>query len=435
MRKFVKSVSAAILVVSLLLCVIIGFYYVSLPDKYYLSENATFRIDTFFDISGGKTASDTKQVYAPTDVLAENEIDLCLFGMFPIKRVEAQQIERPLLIPCGMPFGIKILTEGAIVTEFGTVDNGENGFVAPARDGGIIVGDVIIEVNGIIVQSNDDVATAVQANPHETTVVLVRDGTEQTVSITPVRSAQDGVYKIGMWVRDSSAGIGTMTFYNPETLAFGGLGHGICDVDTGQIMPFSSGEAVPVYISGVIKGHPGVPGELNGTFLSHSTLGTLTANTEAGIFGVMEKYSQPENSEDLTAIEMAYKQEVTVGPATIRTTVDGDTPVEYDVMIEKIDYSDKNQVKNMVIRITDRELLRKTGGIVQGMSGSPIIQDGRLIGAVTHVFVSDPSRGYAIFAENMYRQLDAQTEQALNKIVGFVRTRCREYDEYYLDAA
>jgi stage IV sporulation protein B len=190
-----------------------------------------------------------------------------------------------------------------------------------------------------------------------------------------------------------------MTFYNPEDSTFGGLGHPVCDVDTGQMLPFSSGEAVSVYVSGVIKGYSGVPGELSGSFMSRVPIGVIKGNTDSGVFGIMESPPSIEG-----AIEMAYKQEVQIGAATILTTLEGNTPKEYDVIIEKIDYSDKNRVKNMVIKVTDTELLNESGGIVQGMSGSPIIQNGRLAGAVTHVFVSDPSRGYAIFAENMYRE-------------------------------
>ena len=193
-----------------------------------------------------------------------------------------------------------------------------------------------------------------------------------------------------------AAGIGTVTFYEPNTNRFGGLGHPVCDSDTGEIIPVSSGDVADVEITKVVKGYSGSPGELHGTFKSDMSSGTIYFNNKYGIFGEMFK---PVDSSG--GIPMGLKQEIETGPATIYTTIDGNGPQEYDINIEKIDYKNSG-TKNMTIKITDKELLEKTGGIVQGMSGSPIIQNGKLIGAVTHVFVSDPTRGYAIFCENMY---------------------------------
>lgn len=426
MRKFVKSVTGFFLFVSTLLCVVIGFYYVNLPDKYYLSDNKPFKINTFFDITAGEAAaSGTIQVFSPVSI-SKREIDLKLMGLFPIKRVTAEEIERPQLIPCGTPFGIKIITGGAIVTEFGEVE-GESGFSSPARDGGIKTGDVVVKVNGVDITKNNDISEAVQKNPEKAVIKHTRDGKNMTTEIVPVKSKRDDTYKIGMWVRDSSAGIGTMTYYNPANSTFGGLGHAVCDIDTGQTLPLLSGEAVSVYISGVVKGYSGTPGELSGSFLSRIPIGTIKGNTDSGVFGVMESPPVTDADEpEQGALPMAYKQEVQIGPAKIITTLEGNTPQEYDILIEKIDYSDKNKVKNMIIKVTDRKLLNKAGGIVQGMSGSPIVQNGRLAGAVTHVFVSDPTRGYAIFAENMYRESLTISEQIVIEDCG---------DNYMLEAA
>ena len=198
-------------------------------------------------------------------------------------------------------------------------------------------------------------------------------------------------------MRDSSAGIGTITYYDPQTAQFGGLGHPICDVDTGEIMPLLSGQVVKVVINDVVKGTSGDPGELKGSFASSKDSGTITSNDETGVFGTL--YSNPSQN---AALPVALKQEITEGAAKIYTTVSGTTPQEYDIEIEKIDISDTGKTKNMIIKVTDPNLLEKTGGIVQGMSGSPIIQNGKLVGAVTHVLVNDPQRGYGIFIENMY---------------------------------
>ena len=224
-----------------------------------------------------------------------------------------------------------------------------------------------------------------------------RDGREITFELTPVFSEYSRTYQVGMWVRDSTAGIGTMTFYEPSSGAFGGLGHPICDIDTGSVIPISSGEIVDVKINNVKKGYEGVPGELQGSFISGDAIGILNKNNKYGVFGSL--LIKPDTSK---AIPMGLKQDVRVGEATILTTVDGTIPKEYSISIEKIDYRNNDTAKNMVIKITDKELLEKTGGIVQGMSGSPIIQDGKLVGAVTHVFVNDPSKGYGVFTENMY---------------------------------
>ncbi|MDF2567582.1 MAG: stage sporulation protein, partial [Oscillospiraceae bacterium] len=212
----------------------------------------------------------------------------------------------------------------------------------------------------------------------------------------------DNTFKIGLWVRDSSAGIGTVTFYNPENSVFGGLGHAVCDVDTGQVMPIMSGEVVDVNINGVTRGSSGSPGELKGSFSSNKDSGSIAVNNETGVFGVL--YQNPSNH---SAIPIAMKQEVKTGKATIFTTVSGNTPQEYKINIEKVNLNDNSMTKNMVIKITDPELLQKTGGIVQGMSGSPIMQNGVLVGAVTHVFINDPTKGYGIFIENMYNHSKA----------------------------
>jgi stage IV sporulation protein B len=412
MRKIFKAAYGTFSFSVLLLCVIFCFYYTRLPDKFYLSETGTLSIRTFFNITadyGGQT----QQVLSSTDESnSAQTVHLRLFGIIPIKEVELERIDRPVLVPCGSPFGIKIRTDGAIVTSMGDID----GFPSPARMAGIKAGDIIKSVNGISIEKSSDITSATQLNsgvliPNTATVEIVRDGKEMSFDINPVKARKDNLYRLGVWVRASSAGIGTLTFFHPERGIFGGLGHGVCDVDTGRILPLSSGDAVSVTISGIIKGRPGEPGELSGSFLSRVPIGTIEQNTELGVFGTMNYAPTLESG-----IPMAFKHEVVTGAATILSTIGGSNPKEYDIYIEKLDYNENNKVKNMVIRITDKELIGKAGGIVQGMSGSPIIQNGMLAGAVTHVFISDTTRGYAIFAENMYRKMNdvmpAESENA-----------------------
>jgi len=216
--------------------------------------------------------------------------------------------------------------------------------------------------------------------------------------LNPGEKDEDGEYRLGAWVRDSMAGIGTMTFYDPQSGTFGALGHGVTDVDTGQLLPLDHGSIMDASVKAVKKGERASPGELKGDFDLTRDSGTLYANTECGIFGKL-------SAEDAArivgaALPIAKKDEVKTGKATILATVSGNETREYDIEIEKI-YSPSGSTRNLLLRVTDEELLAQTGGVVQGMSGSAILQDGKIIGAVTHVLLDDPSRGYGIFIENM----------------------------------
>jgi len=260
------------------------------------------------------------------------------------------------------------------------------------------MGDVLVSIDGTAVNTTEQVAGIIESAGDRTLYFIIRrDNITFDVRFRCEKSVNENRYKAGMWVRDSSAGIGTLTFYVPGSNVFGGLGHAICDVDTGEILPLSSGEVVPARIYSVIRGMSGEPGELRGGFEA-GTLGNLTVNGETGIYGFLTK--TPTIGD---VVQVAMKQQVKTGYAQILTTIDGTTPELFDVQIDQVRYNDSSPTRNMVIVITDKKLLEKTGGIVQGMSGSPILQDGKLVGAVTHVFVNDPTRGFAIFAENMLK--------------------------------
>ncbi len=263
----------------------------------------------------------------------------------------------------------------------------------PGRQG-IKTGDVIVSIDGETVTTTEQVASIVEESSGKTmTFHIRRDNIAFDIRFTPALSVNESRWKAGLWVRDSSAGIGTLTFFDPESQVFGGLGHAVCDVDTGEILPISSGEIVPARIYSVVKGAVGTPGELRGGFEAGS-LGSLRTNGETGIYG--ELSTAPADGQ---AVPVAMKQQVHTGQAQVLTTIHGTTPKLYDIRIDQVRYNDSAPTRNMVIVITDEELLEQTGGIVQGMSGSPILQDGMLVGAVTHVFVNDPTKGFAIFAE------------------------------------
>lgn len=322
------------------------------------------------------------------------------FGQTAIATLEQPQSARRMVVPGGTPFGIKMHTQGVLVVGMSDIQTGAK-TQNPAKDAGLKIGDVIVKIDGLTVNRNDDVARFVsQSGGEEILVTALRNDTEMDFYLTPTKSDYDKVYKVGVWVRDSSAGIGTMTYYDPEDLTFGGLGHAVCDIDTGELMPLFSGEIVDVNISGVNAGLSGRPGELRGTFLSGNSIGRLSLNSECGIFGVL--HSKPYNAKP---VPMAYRNEVVPGPAQVLVTISGNKPRMFNVSIERVNQGETSPNKNMVLRVTDPELLSLCGGIVQGMSGSPILQNGRLAGAVTHVFVNDPTRGYGIFAENMDNML------------------------------
>lgn len=400
MKNFLKAtVSAFSICIAALLCFL---FYISnlLPDRYMIAEGEEFSIRSQLNVTASVENKDSlRQVLTQSGNTYQAQLKL--FGSIPLKQVTVQVVDKQMVAACGSPFGIKMFTEGVMVVGLSDLDT-EAGPINPAKEAGIRIGDVVMRINGKEVYSNEQVGDILEKSGGKPLKVnLKRKNTPMTVTLVPHRSGVSDEFKAGMWVRDSSAGIGTMTFYDPISGVFGGLGHAVCDVDTGEILPLMKGEAVQVDITGCVKGESGVPGELQGNFYENGKLGNLYLNNETGIYGTLNSKITPP-----VLIPIAFRQEVKASSATILTTLNGSTPQEYDIMIEKVNFGDTNPTKNMVIRITDPKLLAKTGGIVQGMSGSPILQDGKLIGAVTHVFVNDPTRGFGIFAENMYYSID-----------------------------
>lgn len=391
MRRLTRGIAAVFLIISLTLMGAVGYYDAALPDTYYLSDGGTAAVDCFFDI---EIIPDGEVIAASAGSATAEETDaeIRLFGVIPVKSAKIIHADAKMLIPGGSPVGVKLLTEGVMVVKTAEVTEG----VSPASEAGIMAGDNILSANGEELNSSARLSEIIENSDGEPIVFkIMRNGRSSTVTVTPVYSETEGVYKAGLWIRDSTADVGTLTFIDPETGIFGALGHPISDSDTLTTLPLGSGEIVDVVITGYDKGERGCPGELYGTFVSGLASGTIELNCEQGIFGTMTYPSRQE------AIPIAYKAEVKTGPATILTTIDGSTPQEFEVEIERVTLSSAAKSKNIIIKVTDSELLEKTGGIVQGMSGSPIIQDGKLVGAVTHVFVSDPTRGYGIFIENM----------------------------------
>ena len=323
-----------------------------------------------------------------------DRVTLTLGGVVPLKTVTVRAYEERSLIPGGMLFGVRCGLEGVLVVGLEDVVSG----CCPAKDAGLRVGDVITAVDGATVSSAAALSAAVSKDglDGKTAVLSVirgKDSANETISVTPCR-APDGIFRAGIWSRDQTAGIGTVTFIDPETGVFGGLGHGICDASTGTLLPLARGTTLGVTVGEIVRGTAGNPGELRGSFTGVRT-GTLLDNTPCGVIGVFT--SLP----DIAPIPMGHARDLQTGDATVICTLDDGVPREYEIRIVSIgDLSDVSN-KNFVIEVTDAELLGKTGGIIQGMSGSPILQNGKLVGAVTHVMVNQPQRGYGIFIENM----------------------------------
>lgn len=294
----------------------------------------------------------------------------------------------------GYPLGFTINCKGVVVIA------NSNGSAPDIKEG-----DVLTKIEGIEINSAEDISTVINSESYaglRLNVTYVRNGEEHNTTIMPMFDGRINVFKLGLWIRDDAAGVGTLTYIRKDNLRFGALGHPVCDIDTGSLLPVLSGNIYKCNIVGYKQGKKGNPGELKGLFLRNgSVYGSLDGNNKFGVYGTFsEKYIE-NFSKDL--IEVAGRDEVKSGKAKIRCTIDGSEPKEYEIEIVKTYFQQTQDNKSMFIRVTDKELLAKTGGIVQGMSGSPIIQNGKLVGAITHVFVSDPTKGYGVYADWMIK--------------------------------
>lgn len=392
MKKFIKIFDG---VFSLLCAVIFTFVFIgdkTLPDNIISYNSEVNDFSSFYSfVDNEKTQSVDYQG------VSAQKTTLKLLGTIPVKDVGITDKPSGTVFVSGEAFGIKLYTDGVIVV--GTKDVELDGkTVNPAKEAGICVGDVIISINGINVYSSDDVIDAINNNNGlDYRIKVKRDGRYKNFTLKPVYSNKEGCYKAGMWVRDSTAGIGTVTFYNKQSGMFAALGHQINDVDTNEIMPLLEGEAVGATVTGVQSGNKNTAGSLCCRFEDY-TVGRLMENTSCGIYG-----SYTSVSDKTKEYTVAAAQEVKKGSAQIISTVDGNSPQTYNIEIVKVNYKGDGE-KDIVFKVKDDKLIEKTGGIVQGMSGSPIIQNNKLVGAVTHVIVDNPKKGYGIFAQTMYEK-------------------------------
>ena len=332
------------------------------------------------------------------DSVGNVNMTLNLFGTIPLKEVEVNVLPRTKVIPLGNSVGLKLYTKGVLVVGMSEIE-GEK----PYANSDIKEGDRIISIDDNQIESTEKLIETVNAsNGKEITIKYVREDNELETSIMPIK-VNDNEYKIGLWVRDAAAGVGTATFYIPSTGDFVALGHGISDADTGDLITISNGELVTTNIVSIQKGSKGKPGEIKGSIEGGKKLGDVSKNTRFGIVGKIDNLNLMNiNSNE---IEVANRNEIKTGKAQIICELEVGKKDYYDIEIQRLYTNNNKDNKSMLIKVTDERLIEKTGGIVQGMSGSPIIQNGKFIGAVTHVLVNDPLQGYGVFADMMLKQM------------------------------
>jgi stage IV sporulation protein B len=374
----------------------------SLPWRATLSsESAEVSLGNESNIPGDEiTVNSSEPFHVFAGKKGSYQMNLKLLGLIKLKEIQVDVVDTRYAIPCGSPIGIYLKSQGVMVVGTGRITREDGRETEPAF-GKLKSGDYIETFNGTPLSTKEDLVREVgKWNGGEASLTIRRRGENMEVALSPVKG-EDGSYKLGAWVRDDTQGIGTITYVDPNG-HFGALGHGISDSDTGELVEIETGALYTAKIMGVEKGEAGKPGLLSGVIYygPQSCRGEITANTEDGIFGMVDQQLKKQIQGE--PMEVARCQEVKPGPAVIRTAVSGEVK-DYTVEIQKVDQSPSKRNKAMVLKVTDPELLSLTGGIVQGLSGTPILQNGKLAGAVTHVFVQDPSRGYGILADDMMK--------------------------------
>ena len=405
------------------------YTFFAFPDNIEIFEDETKVIDVSFPFSFQlDDQSVLEQTYQssmlkntinikPTSS-GDSTIFLTLFDKIKIKSIAVSVKPTQTLIPGGESIGVKMNITGVLVVGLEEIPVSDTTSVNPGLEAGLQLGDTILEIDGELIKDADQVKDILNATDDHQAVTLKinRSDKIQSIKVQPVLSFDENQYRLGLWVRDKTAGIGTLTFYNPVNGTFGALGHAITDPDTGVVMGVQDGEIINSKVVSIKQGEAGNPGEIRGIFYeTDHPLGVLYSNTNQGVFGVL--YEENEYKIDGQAMEIGYQNEVVKGNATILTTLDTGQVEEYEIYIEKINLQLTSDTKSMVIKVTDERLLEKSGGIIQGMSGSPIIQNGKIIGAVTHVFVNNPQKGYGIFIEWMLKEADKVAGEPQDKVV------------------
>lgn len=396
MKKAIRIIDGIFALCLIIIYSFIVFGNIVLPDK--IEAYSTKKIE-YKSVYSVENNSLYQVDYQNSSKVSPVENDIKLLGIIPVKTTSIIQSKPKKVSVSGESFGIKLYTDGVIIVGIRDVET-DKGKCNPAKESGLEKGDIIIEINGKKVYSADSVTDILNDNNGKDYKITVkRNGNYKEFLLKPAYSSSQGCYKVGLWVRDSTAGVGTITYYDKSNNTVSALGHPITDVDTNEIMPILDGEAVRATVTKIYKSKAGEAGSLCCEF-TNDIIGTLKKNCQSGIYG---KYTC--TLKNTYEYEVASPNEIVRGPVQILCTIDSGKAKFYNAQISRISYRENKKGKNMVVKITDERLLEKTGGIVQGMSGSPIIQNGKLVGALTHVIVDSPEKGYAIFAQDMVDEL------------------------------
>ena len=408
--KTTKNIKGIILIIILLVVYIYVVSIQAIPDNIVIFEGENIGLRTIFglkaDLVDNKEVIETlsnSQSKVINDTGKKN-VKLSLFENIFVKDVTVDVLPKTTVIPVGSVAGIKLYTSGVLVVGMSEIEGIDNKKYKPYENTGIEEGDTIISINNENIATTEDLVNNVNLSEGKSIKVGYKHNEKaQECSITPIQTSNNE-YKLGLWVRDSEAGVGTVSFYESSTQSFGALGHGITDIDTEQLIDISSGEFVTTKILNIVKGESGNPGRIQGTIDNQKNIGTIYKNTKFGVYGKVDNISSLTLS-SANEMEVALRDEIKVGKAKIMCSTENGKIEEYEIEIEKIYKENNYNNKSMLIKITDERLLEKTGGIIQGMSGSPIIQNGKFIGAVTHVLVNNPTEGYGVFGDIMIKEM------------------------------
>ncbi len=380
----------------------------SIPNSVILMEGEELKLKTMLGLNisdnNGETIeavnSESEKV---THKAGKMDLSVNLAGL-TVKDFTVNVIPNTVVIPSGEAIGLRLFTSGVLVVGMSEIKGEDNNNHMPYKDSGIKEGDMITKVDNEVVTCTSDLTKKINSsNGNAVTLTYERDGNKYNTNIIPTKTDEDE-YKLGLWVRDAASGVGTISFYEPKTGEFAALGHGILDVDTEELIDIARGDIVTSKIISIVKGEKGKPGELQGSIENGKIIGEVYKNTNFGIYGKLNNIENLKN-ENVKEMKVMPRNEVKEGKASILCTLENNKQEEYEIEIEKVYTSSNRANKNMIIKVTDERLLQKTGGIIQGMSGSPIIQDGKFVGAVTHVMVNNPEKGYGIFADTMLKQM------------------------------
>ena len=380
----------------------------SIPNNLILMEGEELKLKTILGLSISDNNGETiEAVNSESEKLTHKagkmDLSVNLAGL-NVKDFTVNVIPNTVVIPSGETIGLRLFTSGVLVVGMSEIKGEDNNNHMPYKDSGIKEGDMITKVDNEVITCTSDLTKKINSsNGNAVTLTYKRDGNNYNTNMIPTKTDEDE-YKLGLWVRDAASGVGTISFYEPRTGEFAALGHGILDVDTEELIDIARGDIVTSKIISIVKGEKGKPGELQGSIENGKIIGEVYKNTNFGIYG---KLNNIENlkKEGVNEMKVMPRDEVKEGKASILCTLENNKQEEYEIEIEKVYTSSNRANKNMIIKVTDERLLQKTGGIIQGMSGSPIIQDGKFVGAVTHVMVNNPEKGYGIFADTMLKQM------------------------------